>query len=177
MQDDKHLFMLIRQGNRDAFDRLFRRVYPPLVSYARRFVSREDAENVVQDVMLGLWKRAAATSISSSVMAYLQTAVHNRCISILDRQKIQDRYNSSVRMSVMESVATFENYSARELSTVLGRALATLSEEQRRTFEKNRFQGKKYSEIAEEEGISVKTVEYRISSALRELRLALAEWI
>lgn len=177
MFDDKHMFELVRQGDKDAFDRLFRRWHPVLVAYACRFVPCEDAENVVQDVMFTLWKRAAATSISAGLSSYLHAAVRNSCLNLLARNRHLDRYNSAVRMSVMEVSDSMEYAGARELSAMLGKALAGLSEEQRRTFEKNRFQGKKYTEIAAEEGVSVKTVEYRISSALRELRLALAEWL
>ena len=175
--DDRHLFRLIRGGDKDAFDALFRRWYPGLVAYATRFVEREDAENVVQDVMLNLWKRAAAISITSTVSAYLHTAVRNRCLNIIDRRKTHARYNSAVRLSVMESVDTFEHISSRELSAILGNALGSLSEEQRRTFEKHHLQGLKYSEIAEQEGVSEKTVEYRMSKALKFLRLALADYL
>lgn len=177
MENDRQLFELIRKGNRGAFDSLFRRWYPQLVAYACRFVSREDAENVVQDVMLALWKRASVISITSSLSSYLHSAVRNRCLNILDRQQNLERYNSAVRLSVMEVADSHGYASARELSALLGKALGELSEEQRRTFESTRLRGLKYSEAAAEEGVSVKTIEYRMSQALKKLRLALADWI
>ncbi|MBQ9463613.1 MAG: RNA polymerase sigma-70 factor [Bacteroidales bacterium] len=177
MDTDRQLFELIRKGDREAFDTLFRRWYPQLVAYADRFVPREEAENVVQDVMLALWKRAAATSITSSVSSYLQGAVRNRCLNILDRKQTRERYYSAVRLSVMEATDGIGYASAKELSTLLGKALGELSEEQRRAFEDTRLRGLKYSEAAAEEGVSVKTIEYRMSQALKKLRLALAEWL
>lgn len=44
-------------------------------------------------------------------------------------------------------------------------------------FEKNRFEGKKYTEIAEEQQISVKTVEAHISKALKILRVELKDYL
>ena len=177
MLDDRQLFQLIRQGDKDAFDRLFRRWYPQLVVYASRFITREEAENAVQDVMLKVWRSAAATSVPDTVSTYLHTAVRNRCLNIISRQKTHERYNSTVRLSIMESVDNYEYISARELGAALGKALGALSEEQRHTFEQSRLRGLKYSEIAEADGVSAKTVEYRISQALKKLRLALAEWL
>ena len=50
-------------------------------------------------------------------------------------------------------------------------------ENTRLIFEKNRFEGKKYTEIAEEQQISVKTVEAHISKALKILRVELKDYL
>lgn len=52
-----------------------------------------------------------------------------------------------------------------------------LPENTRIIFEKNRFEGKKYTEIAEEQQISVKTVEAHISKALKILRVELKDYL
>ena len=49
--------------------------------------------------------------------------------------------------------------------------------EQRRAFEMSRFEGKTYREIAQEQNISIKTVEYRISQVLRKLETDLVDYL
>ena len=68
-------------------------------------------------------------------------------------------------------------YSIVELRTMLSEALDKLPENTRLIFEKNRFEGKKYTEIAEEQQISVKTVEAHISKALKILRVELKDYL
>ena len=68
-------------------------------------------------------------------------------------------------------------YSIVELRTMLAEALDKLPENTRLIFEKNRFEGKKYTEIAEEQQISVKTVEAHISKALKILRVELKDYL
>lgn len=176
MTSDQHLLSLIRSGDREAFDRLFRKWYPPLVAYAGHFLPREDAEDVVQDIMFAMWKNASSTFISGALGPYLHSAVRNRCLNLLDRELLKNRYHSAVRQSVLDSSAVDAYSSFSELSSRLSEVLATLPEEQRAAFVKSRSEGLKYEEIARDGGVSVKTVEYRISKAIRALRLALAEW-
>ena len=64
-----------------------------------------------------------------------------------------------------------------ELHAAVTRAIAALSEPQREVFELNRTRGLTYGEIAEQLGISVKSVEARMGRALKLLREQLAEWL
>ena len=177
MTDDKHLLFLIKNGDREAFDKLFRRWYPSLVAYAGQFINREDAEDVVQDIMFNLWKNALTLTIRSDVNAYLYSAVKNRCLNYIDKAAVRDRYHSSVRQSVMDSAEDVSGMSVSEISSMLSDALGALPEEQRTAFVKSRANGLKYEEIARDGGVSVKTVEYRISKVLKKLRLALADYL
>lgn len=68
-------------------------------------------------------------------------------------------------------------YAVSELEERLNMALAKLPENVRHTFEMNRFDGKTYPVIAEECGISVKTVEAHISRALKLLRAELKDFL
>jgi RNA polymerase sigma-70 factor (ECF subfamily) len=58
----------------------------------------------------------------------------------------------------------------QEYKEKLERALAALPENQRTTFLLNRIDGKKYAEIADMEGVSVKAIEKRMHLALKSLR-------
>ncbi|MBR0030608.1 MAG: RNA polymerase sigma-70 factor [Bacteroidales bacterium] len=176
MNDDKRNIYLIANGDREAFEKLFRKWYPVLESYAGHYLEAEDARDVVQDVFFNLWKNASSMHIRGEVGAYLYSAVRNRCLSVLDRKNLRERYHSSVRQSVLDAVSDSSYSSVRELGTMLSDALDALPEEQRAAFMKSRSDGLKYKDIAKDGGVSVKTVEYRISQALRHLRVALADF-
>jgi RNA polymerase sigma-70 factor (ECF subfamily) len=68
-------------------------------------------------------------------------------------------------------------YTTVELENMLNKALSQLPENVRTVFEKSRFEGKTYSEIASEQNISVKTVEAHITKALKYLRVALKDYL
>lgn len=61
----------LRKGEQQAFDSLFRKYYPMLCAYARRFVELEDAEEIVQEIMLWIWEKHSELIIESSLSQYL----------------------------------------------------------------------------------------------------------
>ena len=68
--EDKHLLSAMQEGDKDAFNTLFRRYYPMLCAYCHRFVDLEDAEEIVQDIMLWLWENRNIQIINTSLSTY-----------------------------------------------------------------------------------------------------------
>ena len=58
-----------------TYKALFRRYYPNLIFYATRLVGEEEAEDVVQDVFVELWKRKDTIEIGDQIQAFLYRAV------------------------------------------------------------------------------------------------------
>ena len=54
--EDEKLLQGIKNNDKKAFDNLFRKYYPMLCAYAKRFVSIADAEEIVQDTMLWIYE-------------------------------------------------------------------------------------------------------------------------
>ena len=109
--------------------------------------------------------------------SYLFTAVRNACLDALKRRSVQLRAISDLHLSLIDSSADWNPYQYDELLALLRKALSELPVDQRIAFEMNRFEGKTYKEIAIELGISEKTVEYRISQALKKLKKDLADYL
>lgn len=175
--EDKVLFDLVRKKDKDSFDQLFRRWYPILVAYAIQFVSQEDAENVVQDLMFSIWENASSISLRNSLSTYLHRATKNRCLNLLSQSETHDRYISAVRLSIIDSVSDSQMYSVNEIISLLKKALDELPEVQRTAYEMNRFHGLSFSKIAELTDVSVSTVEYRVSQALKRIRASLIDYL
>ena len=61
--EDMALLSSLRKGEQQAFDSLFRKYYPMLCAYARRFVELEDAEEIVKKIMLSIWEKQSELKI------------------------------------------------------------------------------------------------------------------
>lgn len=173
---DEQLYSLVHQGNKEAFNTLFLKYYVMLCAYARQMVSLDEAENIVQDVMLWVWENKRMGEIKPSVKSYLYTAVKNKCITLINREKVKYR----VKNELLDEMSHFfhDDFSTiAELKNRINEAIANLPDSYRRAFEMNRFQNKTYKEIADELDISPKTVDYRIQQALKILRFELKDYL
>jgi RNA polymerase sigma-70 factor, ECF subfamily len=176
--DDKTTLEALRQGDRTVFDALFRAYYEPLCNYACSMTNgdMDAAEDIVQERFLKLWEKRAEMAITYSIKAYLYKMVHNACLNRLRHAKTQTKYMQYNATHITENP---EQPSAGgfDVQAHIQKALNTLPEQCRHVFELNRFEDLKYREIAEQLGISIKTVENHIGKALRLLRVELAEYI
>ncbi|HEX8274750.1 MAG TPA: RNA polymerase sigma-70 factor [Longimicrobiaceae bacterium] len=175
---DQELLARLRAGDPDAFDTLFRAFYPPLVGLAEGLLRRRDvAEEVVQDVLLELWRRRESLVLEESLRAYLFRAVRNRALNHLRHEKVERRgepFAAGESSSPPSAQAALEE---AEIDAAVRDAVAALPERCREVFELSRARGLRYAEIAAVMGISVKTVEAQMGKALRLLRERLAPWL
>ena len=158
-----------------AFEELFRAYFTPLMVFARKFLKDEDeAREVVQKVFISLWEKREEIDLTSSIKPYLFTSVHNRSLNVIrDRKKFSDEEIPDMAgdWDVSAQIETME------LEQKIKEAIDSLPEKCREIFELNRFDGLKYSEIASQLGISVRTVENQISKALKILREKLTKYM
>ena len=177
--DDLHLLERIRAGDSDAFDALFRANYAGLVGTAERMLGRRDvAEEIVQDVMLELWRRRETLVVDDSLRGYLFRATRNRALNHLRHSAIEKRAEPELAADRSESGSgAHAALVEEEIEVAVRRAVAALPERCREVFELSRVHGLRYAEIATTLGISVKTVEAQMGKALRILRERLAQWL
>lgn len=128
----------------------------------------DQADDLVQDAYVKLWNNCAKVSFEKA-KSYLYTVANNAFLNEVAHKKVVLKHQKSVT-----NVATHENpefiYREKEFQKELDKAIANLSEKQREVFLLNRIEKKKYREIAEMLGISVKAVEKRMHGALVSLR-------
>ena len=92
-----------------TYKSLFRRYYTNLLFYATRIVGEEDAEDVVQDVFVELWKRKDTMKVGEQIQAFLYRAVYTRALNVL---KHRDLFPGVLRDKEAES-ALVVDYSVR----------------------------------------------------------------
>lgn len=176
--DDRELLQRIRQSDEHAFDILFRRFYGILVGFAESVLrGRALAEDVVQDVMLEVWRRRETLEITESWRSYLFRATRNRALNELRHAKVALNAEPLVRDPESEEPSSPAELDAQELDREFRRVLQSLPDAERDVFQMSRRDGLKYAEIANVLGVSVKTVEARMGRALKALRTQLADWL
>jgi RNA polymerase sigma-70 factor (ECF subfamily) len=162
-----------------TFERIFRDYFLSLCSFATKYTRDQDeAKDIVHQVFTNLWEKRVNFHLDQSVRSYLYTAVHNRCLNyIRDKKKfIQEDIPHTVE-SLSSYIDQSDFMEAEELRNEIYNALAELPEGSRNIFKMSRFEGKKYKEIAEELGISIKTVETQMSKALKHMKGKLIKYI
>ncbi|MEZ0484643.1 RNA polymerase sigma-70 factor [Fibrella aquatica] len=161
---------------REGFELLFRKYYGNLCNHAIRFVySREMAEDIVAEVFANFWNNEAHRHITGSFRSYLYIAVRNRaytCIKQeLSRNTNLDSTAEDAHQYTMSTVLQPDEITHfHELSHKLDIAIQHLPQQSRKAFQLNRLDGKKYSEVASEMGLTVSAVERLISRALAKIR-------
>ena len=176
--EDRELLGRLRQGDEAAYEAIFRQWYAPLVATTTVLLrDRGPAEEVVQDVLLELWRRRDSITFETSLRAYLFQAARNRGLNYLRRQRVEARGEATIAAAMPTPEPADSEARESELNVAIQSAIAGLPDRCREVFELSRIQGLKYSEIATELGISVKTVEAQMGKALRVMREKLAPWL
>jgi len=135
------------------------------------------AEEIVQDLFYTLWKDRASLRIILSVKSYLYGAVRNKSLQYLEHLQVRKRYHQTVANEIPESDPNDSPQKILEYKELVQRiefALESLPKRRRDIFRMNRFDGKKYEQIANEMSLSVKTIEAEMSKAIQTLRKSLS---
>ncbi|OIN56127.1 RNA polymerase sigma-70 factor [Arsenicibacter rosenii] len=182
MFNDTELFIrkAFEENPQKGCELLFRRYHQALCSHAVRFVySKETAEDIVSEVFCKFWKTRAYQTVTSSYRYYLFRSVRNEAYNYLrlEFQQLDTLDSADVRESACsqrpDQMLQFE-----EVFHKLEDLVESLSPQCRKVFLLNRFEGKKYQEVANELGISIKTVEVHIVKALSIVRKGLKDhWL
>lgn len=178
----------LKKGDENAFRHIYERHYVLLCRYACQVLGDASlAEEVVDDAIFYLWEHRTDIEIESSVRAYLMRAVRNHCLNELNSRKRQNKlplsaYLSEKNLEFLESVFVEDKHPLghlleRELEDELLKNIEALPPECRTVFKKNRFEQKRYEEIASELHISVNTVKYHMKNALCLLRKAMEPYL
>ena len=177
LTEDKYLLSAMRKGDKNAFNILFRRYYPILCAYCHRFVDLEDAEEIVQDIMLWLWESKNMEIITTSLSQYLFKAAYHRAINKITKDEVKHRADTFFFKEMQEMLEDTDFYIIEELNKRIKTAISNLPPSYREAFTMHRFQNMSYKEIAETLNVSPKTIDYRIQQALKLLRVELKDYL
>lgn len=162
----------ITDSDREAFNNLFRSLYPRLVRYAFKYMhNKGQASDIVQDAFVILWEKRQELDPQRSIKAYLYRIVRNRSLNY-----IRDHSDVTVGLEHLDDTRLRSNdkpdrqEKAGELVTLLKEWIEDLPKRQREAFELSRFEGLDHEEVAGVMDVSPNTVNNHIVAALDYLR-------
>ena len=171
------MILQVVRGDLDAFELIFREFYKPLVRYGNTFLrDGSEVEDVVQHVFISFWEKREEIKIHTSVRSMLYTSVRNTCLNRLKHLKVRKEHEVEVLHTHSEGdESDLTEFS--ELSLQLEQAIGKMPEQCGRIFRMSRFEQLRYQEIADELGISIKTVENQMGKALKIAREHLKDYL
>jgi RNA polymerase sigma-70 factor, ECF subfamily len=172
------LFARLSAGDEGAFDTIFRTWYAPLVRVATYLLrDQRIAEEVVQDVLLEVWRRRESLALEQEPRRYLMRATRNRALNHVRHQAVVARAAALDDSDDAQEASAPATLVAAELEVAIAQAVAALPERCRAVFELSRRHHMSYAQIADALDIAPKTVENQMGKALRLLRASLASWL
>ena len=176
---DIYIQKKIQDGDIREFERLFEKYYKPLCEHAGKILKdMELAEDIVQDFFYNFWKNRNTFSLKLSLNAYLYHSVRNNALHHLQHLAVRETYAQEVAAGSRDFIADNQQdeIEMHELNKVIALTLQQMPDRCSKVFRMNRFEGKKYREIAEILSISIKTVEADMGRALHIFRKTLKEY-
>lgn len=175
---DIFLLNRLKKGDTKAFDTLFRKYYPLLCAYGRRFVCVESAEEIAQDTLLWLWEHRDEEIIQHSLVKYLLKMVYRRALNRIEQEQVKLNADTHFYQDIIEDVLEESDLcSINDLSRRLNEAIHNLPDTYREAFVMHRFRDMTYKEIAERLDTTVKSVDYRIQQAVKLLSVELKDYL
>ncbi len=188
---DEEVMQAISLGEEWAIELLYTRYHRYAYSLAYRILEDNSAsEDIVQEVFLSVWRRAASYQQQhGSVHSWLQAIVHNRAIdrvrsaahrqqqwkSLQGDEQEQERGREREQVAASEQPDVWEDAWKRERRLLIQQALAVLPLEQRRVIEESYFEGYTHFEIAQRWNLPLGTVKGRMRLGLQKMRHFLEE--
>ena len=172
LRSDEQLVALFRAGSDDAFGVLHDRYRQRLFAYVRQMLSshsRQDAEDVLQDVFVRAFGALRGDSRAVNVRAWLYRVAHNRCIDHLRRP--HPPAAEIFEMSRKPLLDPVDEAQRRDDLTRLVADVGRLPEQQRSALLMREIDGLSYAELAGALDVTVPAVK----SLLVRARVGLVE--
>lgn len=176
-QDWSDAVIRVAAGDRAAFAALFGHFAPRLKAYLMRLgMTAQAAEDLAQEAMLTLWRKAALFDpAKASAATWLFTIARNLRIDAIRRERRPDFDPADPGLLPPEPPGADDGVEMAQSEAVVRAALTNLSPAQARIVELSFFADKPHSQIAAELRIPLGTVKSRLRLALARLRLALGD--
>lgn len=178
---DTQLVSLLIEGDADAFAEIYERYHSLLYIYAyKKLHHKQEAQDIVQEVLITLWSRRGNFSLETSLVSYLFTAARNKAFDLFAHKKVESKYLASLQSFIDDAgISTDTMIREKDLNALIEQEIQTLPPRMREVFRLSRQEKLTYKQIARQMDISEQTVATQIKKALKILRvrLGIIAWI
>jgi RNA polymerase sigma-70 factor (ECF subfamily) len=168
---DQELLALLNSGDGAAFTEIYDRFSGLLYVYAFKLCGDEDnARDMLQDIFVSLWDRREQLVLRGALAGYLYSAVRFRFLKDVEKSKVRHQYSRAFLAEFGEELTADDYIGEKELIALIEQYVKDLPPQMQRVFTLSRLQHRTNPEIAEELGISEKTVRNLVSESLKTLK-------
>ena len=157
------------------------------LSFAYSYIrNKTEAEDILMESMIALWENRDKWENDSNLQALLLTIIKNRALNYLAHEQVRLRAEDDInthrqrelnlRISTLEACEPDTIFNT-EIQHIVRKALTKMPEQSRDIFILSRYQNTPNKMIAEKLGISIKSVEFHITKALKILRTELKDYL
>jgi RNA polymerase sigma-70 factor (ECF subfamily) len=165
----------IRAGNRDAFERLVDEAWDPLVDHLTWLLgSREAAEDAAQEALIRIWEQRERWH-DGSARALLFRIGRNLALDEKRRERVRREFAAREAVAGEREECPGDRAEMMEYEARFREALEALTPSRREAIELVRLRGLSHQEAADALNISKQTVANRMTLALADLRMLLAD--
>ncbi|MDO5969856.1 sigma-70 family RNA polymerase sigma factor [Flavivirga aquimarina] len=170
--NEKKIVDELRKGNKKAYEHIYLTYFDDLVLYCFNLTGRLPlAKDIVQNVMLKIWQNKHSLNIHSSLKSYLYRSVYNTFATAYSKkvkeEKVLFEYKNETLINMINSV---NDDTFKEKLNLIEQAIEQLPERQKEVFLLNKKENYRYKEIANQLGITEKTVEKHISRSIAKIK-------
>lgn len=178
INDNDFIINELTSGNEEVFDMVYRYYFRRLCGFCAQYIKEQDEiEEIVQNTMLWLWENRESLVLDHSLKSLLFTIVKNKAINRISHFEIRRKVHQEIYEKYQEEFEKPDFYLNDEIFKLYDNAFDQLPDKYKEAFDLNRNNNMTHSEIAAKLGVSPQTINYRISQALKLLRIALKDYL
>ncbi|MCI1646930.1 MAG: RNA polymerase sigma-70 factor [Bacteroides sp.] len=170
-----------------SFSRFFQENQKEFLSFTYSYIKNwTEAEDILMESAVALWECRERWEKGKDLRPLLLTIIKNKALNFLEhtqaRMRIEEDLNNHQKRELNLRIATLRDcdpnkiFSA-EIQDLVYKALDKMPEQSKKVFILSRFNNLPNNKIAEQLNISLKTVEFHITKALRILRIELKDYL
>ena len=168
VQDERELMRRISEGDRAAFDLVYRRYADRIRAFLARILPRRAlVDETLNDAMLAVWRRSSRYDGSCRLSTWIFAVARRKALHALRRTRVRARFAAADLGQSNEPDAETQ---LSQLKEHLRRALVRLPSDQLAVLELTYFEGYRCREVASLMECPVDTVKTRMFHARRKLR-------
>lgn len=155
---------------KEEYHSLFKEHYNSMCNYAFAMINnRDEAEDIVQGVFVDFWNKPDKETITAEFENYLIRSIKFKCIDFHRKEVVKRKYEEAAvhEQSQFDEEDNEENPALKDLINL---SISQLPEKTQEVFRLSKLEGMSYKEIADQLGISPKTVENQMGRAFKMLR-------
>ena len=170
--DERELLSLLKQGNEQAFEKIYKSYSSRLFGNVFKMVKSETTtQEILQDVFIKIWSNRASIDLDKSFRSYLFRIAENKVYDFFRKASRDKKIQAQLFATATEEYEHIETMiHKKENDLLLQKAIDSLSPQRQQVFRLIKLDNKSYEEVSRQLGISVSTISDHIVKANKAIR-------